>query len=63
MAILDGTFTLELPFSISIYTVMDALSHSFEAIWNKNATKISNDFAITAICSILKNINQLKKIH
>ena len=60
IAVLDGSLTLTLPLSISIVTSMDALSHSFESIWNKNANKISTDFAITAICSIIENITKLK---
>ena len=35
IAILDGSLTLTLPLDISIVTIMDALSHSFESIWNK----------------------------
>ena len=60
VAILDGNLTLSLPLNISITTVMDALSHSLEAIWNKNANDTSTDFAITAICTILKNGEALK---
>jgi alcohol dehydrogenase class IV len=40
---------------------MDALSHSFESIWNKKANHTSTDFAITAICSILENGPALKE--
>ena len=36
-AILDGGLTLSLPIDISFSTTLDALSHSFEAIWNKNS--------------------------
>jgi len=61
VAILDGNLTLSLPLDISITTVMDALSHSFESIWNKNANPTSTDFAISAICSILENGPALKK--
>jgi len=61
VAILDGNLTLSLPMDISIITVMDALSHSFESIWNKKANSKSTDFAISAICSILKNIKVLKQ--
>ncbi len=61
IAILDGNLTLSLPLDISITTVMDALSHSLEAIWNKNANKISTDYAIKAICSILDNVSKLKE--
>jgi len=60
VAILDGNLTLSLPLDISIITVMDALSHSFESIWNKNANPTSTEFAIKAICLILKNIDLLK---
>ena len=60
IAILDGNLTLSLPLDISITTLMDALSHSLEAIWNKNANHISTDFAISAICSILENVEALK---
>lgn len=61
IAILDGNLTLSLPMDISITTVMDALSHSFESIWNKNANRTSTDFAISAICSILDNGKALKE--
>ena len=61
VAILDGNLTLSLPLDISIITVMDALSHSFESIWNKNANNTSTDFAISAICSILENGPALKE--
>ena len=61
VAILDGNLTLSLPLNISIITVMDALSHSFESIWNKNANPTSTDFAISAICSILDNAEAFKK--
>jgi alcohol dehydrogenase class IV len=61
VAILDGNLTLSLPLDNSITTVMDALSHSWESIWNKNANPTSTDYAISAICSILKNAVELKK--
>lgn len=60
VAILDSNLTLSLPLKISIITVMDALSHSFEAIWNKNANSKSTDYAIEAISLILQNIEALK---
>ena len=60
IAILDGNLLLTLPLDISITTVMDALSHSFEAIWNKNANPTSTTYAIESISLILENINGLK---
>jgi len=61
VAILDGNLSLSLPLDISIITVMDALSHSFETIWNKNANPKSTSLAIDAICIILQNIEMLKE--
>ena len=61
VAILDGNLTLSLPLNISIMSAMDALSHSFESIWNKNANPMSTDFAISAICSILDNGEALRE--
>jgi len=61
VAILDGNITMSLPLDISITTVMDALSHSFEAIWNKNANVTSTTHAIEAISLIMQNIEILKK--
>ena len=61
VSILDGSLTLSLPLELSITTVLDALSHCFEAIWNKNANQKSTDYAIEAISIILKNIALLKK--
>jgi alcohol dehydrogenase len=57
---LDGNLTMSLPLDISNTTVMDALSHSFEAIWNKNLIKISTKYAIKAICTIISNIDSFK---
>jgi len=61
IAILDGTLTLSLPLHISLSTTLDALSHSFEAIWNKNANKKSTEYAIEAICLILITITKFKE--
>jgi alcohol dehydrogenase class IV len=61
VAILDGNLTTSLPIETSIITILDALSHSFEAIWNKNANDVSTSYAIDAITLILKNIDFFKK--
>jgi alcohol dehydrogenase class IV len=60
VAILDGSLTLSMQLDISITTVLDALSHCFEAIWNKNANQKSTDYAIEAIIIILQNVELLK---
>ena len=61
IAILDGVLTLSMPLDLSITTVLDALSHCFEAIWNKNANQKSTDYAIEGISIILQNVELLKK--
>ena len=61
IAILDGSLTLSLQLDLSIITVLDALSHSFEAIWNKNANQKSTKYAIDAICIILTETDRLKQ--
>jgi len=61
IAILDGNLTSTLPIDISIITTLDALSHSFESIWNKNANSTSTDYAVKAISSILINVPALKE--
>mgnify|MGYP001162741973 CR=1 FL=1 len=60
VAILDGSLTTSLPIETSIITILDALSHSFEAIWNKNANSVSTAYAIDAITLILNNIESFK---
>lgn len=61
VAILDAKLTLSLSVENSIITILDALSHSFESIWNKNANSTSTDLAIKSITYILKNANKIKR--
>jgi alcohol dehydrogenase class IV len=61
IAILDGNLTVSLPIETSIITLLDALSHSLESIWNKNANDKSTEYAIEAITIILSNIDLLKQ--
>lgn len=60
IAIIDGSTVKSLPLDISITSLLDALSHSLESIWNNNANKTSTAYAIKAICMILKNVDMLK---
>jgi len=59
-AIYDVSLMINLPISISLSTTLDALSHAFEAIWNKNKNPISTQYAIQAIKVIVENIGSLK---
>ena len=53
-AIGDPTLTLSMPKDITIQTGLDALSHSLEAIWNKNANSTSTNYAIKAAKEIIE---------
>jgi alcohol dehydrogenase class IV len=60
IAILCPELALTLPLRESIITTLDALSHSFESIWNKNSNSKSTEYAIKSICMILEYVNDLK---
>ncbi len=54
--VLDASLSLTLPFDITLYSALDALSHSLEAIWNKNANFVTDalaEKAIELICTSL----------
>ena len=59
-AILDGAITVGLPLDVSLTTTLDALSHSFESIWNRNANPTSTALACEAIALILGYVDKLK---
>jgi alcohol dehydrogenase class IV len=44
---------------LTIQTALDALSHSLEAIWNKNANPISTNYSIRAAKEILNTLPKL----
>ena len=60
-AVLDGKLTLSLPLKESLITVLDALSHCLESIWNKNKNPDSTKYAIESIGLIFEFANLLKK--
>lgn len=55
-AILDANLHITLSKELTIHTGLDALSHSLEAIWNKNANPISDKYAISAIQDIIETL-------
>jgi len=58
-AIYDINLVKSLPVDQSIITTLDALSHAFEALWNKNANPTSDDYAIKAIKLIMENLPRI----
>ena len=61
ISIFDSELTLSLPKKITIETSLDAMSHSFESIWNINSNPVSNIHARNSINIILKNLPLLIK--
>lgn len=49
VALLDPSLTVSLPREITIAAGLDAISHAFEAIWNRNATPITSLYATEAL--------------
>jgi alcohol dehydrogenase class IV len=60
-AIYDVNLLKSLPISISISSTLDALSHSFEALWNKNSNPISDNFSMHSIRLIVNNLRNLRE--
>jgi phosphonate metabolism-associated iron-containing alcohol dehydrogenase len=58
-AIYDPVLTLTVPKDITIRTGLDALSHSLESIWNKNATPITINYAVKSAKLIVNNLVNL----
>lgn len=52
--ILDANLCKSMPTSLTVSSALDALSHSFEAIWNKNHNPIVDELSIAAIKKIKK---------
>ncbi|HJP17171.1 MAG: alcohol dehydrogenase [Gammaproteobacteria bacterium] len=66
VSICDPELTLSLQRDLTVQTALDALSHSLESIWNRNANPISTNYAIVAAKEIVhilpKLINDLGNI-
>lgn len=60
-AFYDINLSLNCPRELSIFTSLDALTHAFESIWNKNANPISSHFALKAIEIILRDLARLSE--
>lgn len=57
----DPELTLSLPLETTLATALDALSHSLESIWNRNATETTRKFALEAIELILTHLVPLSR--
>ena len=60
-AILDPELTLTVPHATKLDCALDALSHSLESIWNKNANSVSRIFSLRALDLMMKTIPAIVK--
>jgi phosphonate metabolism-associated iron-containing alcohol dehydrogenase len=58
-ALVDPELALTLGLKETAYTGLDALSHCFESLWNKNATPFTKSIAFNAIDIILETLPSL----
>ena len=58
-AIVDPVLMLGKSVELTLATGLDALSHAFESIWNKNANPLSARYAVFAARTILYNLPKL----
>ena len=61
-AVIDPKLMIAKSKELTLATALDALSHSMESIWNKNANPLSTKYAIEASRKILKYLPLLIKI-
>ena len=60
-AFIDPDLTASLPWSLTVASGLDALSHTLESLWNKNASPATRCFAIAAAHDVLEALPRLQK--
>lgn len=63
IALLDPVLTLSLPKEETMYTALDAISHSLESLWNKNKTSISELYARESLSLSVKSLPLVLEEH
>jgi phosphonate metabolism-associated iron-containing alcohol dehydrogenase len=58
-AVVDPELTLDMPLGLTVATGLDALSHAFESIWNRNRNPVSTGHAIAAASEIMRVLPRL----
>jgi phosphonate metabolism-associated iron-containing alcohol dehydrogenase len=53
-AVIDPDLMVAMPRGLTVVTGLDALSHSFESIWNRSANPVSTNHAVAAAREILE---------
>lgn len=60
-AFIDPLITGSLPWSITLASGLDALSHALESLWNINANPLTRSYAVAAAKDVLAALPQLQK--
>lgn len=60
-AVLDPIYTLTVPAKVTADTGMDALTHALEALVSKNATRMSDAMALSAMKTIFEHLSKCYK--
>lgn len=58
-ALLDPELTVSLPLEETVYSALDAISHSLESLWNKNRTPVSELYALRALELAAASLSQV----
>lgn len=56
-ALLVPELTLTAPGELTLFSALDAMSHSMESIWNRRATPVSDAFAVAGLTKILSALD------
>lgn len=62
-AFIDPLITIDLPWSITLASGLDALSHALESIWNINANPVTRGFAVAAAADVMAGLRRLHGDH
>ncbi len=57
-AVVDFELTMSMPFRLTADTGIDALTHAIEAYVSKRATPVSDNYALTAMATLYRNVRQ-----
>ena len=57
--ILDPKLTTTLSKANTLFTVLDAISHSLESLWNKNRSPLSETYALQSLTLIISSLNDV----
>lgn len=60
LTILDPALTLALPWRETLFSALDACSHAFETLWNRDATPVSAALALRALALIADNLTLVR---